>query len=77
MDSMEYKAIYKCRLCGKLFEKEYVSTGKAVGITGRLVNEDSFAKGDVFGSRYAIHNCKDYSCGFADFQGFKKIEKDV
>lgn len=48
--------------------------GRAIGIATRLTSEDNFVQGDVYGSRHAIHNCEDGSCGFADFQGFKKVE---
>lgn len=70
-----YQAVYKCRMCGETFKKGNESLGRAVGIACRLTNEDNFTQGDVYGSRYAIHNCKDDSCGFADFQGFKKAEE--
>lgn len=76
MANKEYRAIYKCRLCGKTFENGITSVGVAVGITGRLLGENEFAQGNIYGSRYAIHSCEDDSCGFADFQGFRKISED-
>lgn len=73
----EYVSVYKCRLCGKTFKSIPASLGRAAGIIGRLTNESSFAQGDIHGSRYAIHNCKDDSFGFADFQGFKRVSESL
>lgn len=70
-----FQAIYKCRLCGKIFKKGNESVGRAIGIATRLTSEDNFVQGDVYGSRHEIHNCEDGSCGFSDFQGFKKVEE--
>lgn len=69
----EYASVYKCRLCGKTFINDSFSMGRAIGIVGRLTNENSFTQGDVHGSRHTTHNCDDGSLGFSDFQGFKKV----
>ena len=72
----EYRAIYKCRLCGE----EFVSAA-----TG---NEDIAIKNMVvitaecdLGQRIlnpitklSMHSCKDGSMGLADFLGFRKAE---
>ena len=72
----EYRATYKCRLCGE----EFVSAA-----TG---NEDIAIKNMVvitaecdLGQRIlnpitklSMHSCKDGSMGLADFLGFRKVE---
>jgi len=70
----EYRAVYKCRLCGEVFENGRTGIGHAVGIGVRLTREDSFGEGNLYGLRHITHNCKDGSLGFADYQGFRKVE---
>lgn len=70
----EYRAVYKCRLCGKVFENGITGVGHAVAIGVRLTREDNFDVGNVHGSRHITHNCEDGSFGFADYQGFRKVK---
>lgn len=71
----EYRAVYKCRLCGE----EYTGTRTmdviiALQSTAALCNEEYFyPKGSGIGvHRYDCHYCKDGSYGLADFQGLRK-----
>lgn len=68
-----YQAVYKCRLCGETFscgkmykENEVIKKIVRISIITPLFPHDN-------GS--TAHGCKDGSLGFADFQGFKKIEE--
>lgn len=72
----EYRAIYKCRLCGKEFvhckTKEYTAMSLTVALT---VNDttDHVRYDDIL-HRHLLHNCADGSFGYADFYGFRKVE---
>lgn len=73
----EYRAIYKCRLCGEIFTDslicerevdmfmEKLETGKAIyrSISGR--NDITIVN---------PHLCKNGDNGMSDFCGFKKVE---
>ena len=65
-----YQAIYKCRLCGEVFQSG--QTGKDIAYSETMflcVGESS-----QYGQHGKIlHNCSDGSFGIADFQGFKKV----
>lgn len=73
---MTYRAIYKCRLCGEEFK--YCQTGEEIAQTANMVltvyGHAKHIKGarDIY--KNVNHYCKDGSFGFADFQGFKKVE---
>lgn len=87
-----YKAIYKCRLCGEIFEDVQVPYMPMNGIDGEVdikaiddlcnlgSREHSFREGCGLGlHRYLLHNCKgEYknSYGFGDFQGLKFEENE-
>lgn len=79
MDNEEYKAIYKCRLCGEEFED--CTTGEdivqAVNVALSVVGHTNHVKFARNIYKNTTHYCEDGSLGFADFQGFKKIEKDA
>ena len=69
----EYKAIYKCRMCGAVFacgesctENEAVKKISRTSLILPLFPND---KG------YIPHGCKDGCIGIADLQGFKKLSK--
>lgn len=71
---MAYKAIYKCRLCGRI-ESDCVTGSEA--IVNRCMQDvvngiDS--KQTLFSGKYNIHFCNDGSFGLSDFQGFKAEE---
>lgn len=73
-----YQAIYKCRLCGEKFFDEKIKSEKTedFSITNILAQMEQTVliekpnRADL----HRLHNCKDGSCGFSDFQGFKKVD---
>lgn len=75
----KYKALYRCRLCGKEFDEtielkdckiKAISFGKQILIVDDVLNMNTF---DIQNQ----HNCEDGSIGFSDFLGLKKyIEND-
>lgn len=72
----EYRATYKCRMCGE----EFVSaiTGNADIAIKQMVKVTIGIKPlEFIGNpitETTMHSCKDGSMGMADFLGFKKIE---
>lgn len=71
-----YQAIYKCRLCGESFADGATIEGIAMAVNVALTINETFYNSDTHssGHRYMPHSCKDGSVGFADFQGFRKVE---
>ena len=72
----EYRAIYKCRMCGEKYSTVGIGENMAfqsiVGITSK---EFFYPKGCGIGlHRHDVHNCKDGFFGFSDFIGFRKVE---
>lgn len=75
----EYRAIYKCRLCGEeIFGRTIRGTDKA---EIQLKNSCAFST-EFFNPKTAHrekrgikHICKDGSLGFAEFLGFRKVDK--
>lgn len=67
----EYRAIYKCRLCGE----EYIEgrTGAAIAMKETVLIADGGA-GKYGTHMYGTHNCDDGSYGLSDFCGFRKDE---
>lgn len=77
----KYNAIYKCRLCGKIFSQKFdeMEEDNALHIINCLILEENTQLGNqpYFGHRYDNHVCEDGSFGFCDFLGMKKcIEND-
>lgn len=78
----EYRAIYKCRLCGEEFEgmSFYENDNSPFyAMTVFTSGSNSFAMGykeppNILYMREQ-HNCKDGSYGMADFLGFRKVEE--
>lgn len=72
------KAIYKCRLCGEIFEDYTTGEELAQAINMALVvcGHTNHVKCARNLYKYTMHYCKDGSFGFADFQGFKKINEE-
>ena len=74
-----YKAVYKCRLCGAVFcdKKNKAREIEDFTITNTLAQmEQTVLIGKPnHADLHRFHNCKDGSCGFSDFQGFKKTEE--
>lgn len=69
---MEYKAVYRCRLCGAEY-RPGITTGEAMA----LAHMEELAAG-ICGTvpnaprKIEPHQCPDGSLGVADFQGWKK-----
>lgn len=79
MEKTEYKAIYKCRLCGEKFEDGTTgeAIAQAVNVAISVVGNTNHVKCVRNIYKNTTHYCKDGSFGFADFQGFKKIKEDM
>lgn len=72
-----FHGIYKCRLCGELFESiATASENTAIeSVSGAAYDGKWYPKGCGIGSHVRdVHHCKDGSLGIGDFQGFKKEE---
>ena len=75
-----YRAIYKCRLCGKVFFnagtdcKDTASKAamytvlESSGITPQFEFPDA-------PTQFDFHNCKDGGYGMSDFLGMKKVQE--
>lgn len=78
MEKMEYRAICKCRLCGKEFEDgttgEAIAQAITVALAVKGTTENVRCQRNLY--RNTTHFCKDGSFGFADFQGFRKISEE-
>ena len=76
IDMTEYRAIYKCRLCGEEFEDGRTSRKNAQIITFMLGFAPNYKheKLNLYGYRNICHFCKGGSYGMADFLGFRKVE---
>lgn len=74
----EYRAIYKCRLCGEVIPYSLISE-KEVDRCVAAFEKGKYRYNSVSGRndipRDVFHYCKDGSCGFADFLGFRKVEE--
>lgn len=75
----EYRATYKCRLCGETFQNDAIMKEAVAQVTtfelATVGNTQNIKCNGNF-HKHAIHYCNDGSFGFADFQGFKKINKE-
>lgn len=73
----EYRAIYKCRLCGEEFETAIMKKDTANLCVNTLAITAHFKlKSDEISiDRQYIHSCRDGSYGLADFLGFRKSEE--
>lgn len=74
----EYRAIYKCRLCGEKFYNAGTNCEDTASKATMYTVLESSGITPQFESRNApiqfdLHNCKDGSYGMADFQGMKKV----
>ena len=72
---IEYRAIYKCRLCGKEFVS--AATGSAdIAIKHMVTVTTGIKPLEFIGNpieETSMHSCKDGSMGLADFLGFRKV----
>lgn len=68
----EYRAIYKCRLCGEVFEAhELKDIFESQTYCSSMCCQHS---GGNF--PYEFHICNNEDVGFADFVGCKKVEDE-
>lgn len=71
----EYRAIYKCRLCGGKFESAAVK-GAEIAIKHMLIVTTGYTPAEYIGTpitETSMHSCKGGSMGLADFIGFRKV----
>lgn len=73
----EYRAIYKCRLCGEEFEDGKIGEDIArMGVSVLTVKEHFKPKGCAIGiHRHNVHHCSDGSYGFSNLVGFRKVRE--
>lgn len=74
----EYRAIYKCRMCGEEYSGIQVNSTIAFAATvafgcGAAESFDLLSMNTVI-YKTNNHECKDGSLGLADFIGFRKVE---
>lgn len=72
---LEYRAIYKCRLCGEEFESA-VTESVDIAIKHILIVTAGYKTSEYIGTpvtELSMHSCKDGSMGLADFLGFRKV----
>lgn len=72
----EYRAIYKCRLCGEEFASAVtgnsdIAIKHMVGVTVGY-NPTEYIGAPI--TEKTMHSCKGGSMGMADFWGFRKVE---
>lgn len=72
----EYRAIYKCRMCGEEYSDAVSGEMVAMALTVALTVNDSTEHVRCNGKlrRHGIHYCKDDSFGFSDFIGMRKVK---
>lgn len=74
----EYRAIYKCRLCGEEF-KGSATTNIDIAIKNMLnvtFGYEIKQWNEAPVSEIFMHSCKDGSLGLADFLGFRKVDDE-
>ena len=72
----EYRAIYKCRLCGEEFASA-VTGNSDIAIKHMVGVTVGYNPTEYIGvpiTEKTIHSCKGGSMGMADFWGFRKVE---
>ena len=76
--SNTYKAIYKCRLCGKLYDSGF-RTGESVAVkTTHLMIAGLEYQPKHWGNelpRERVHYCDNDAMGISDFVGWQKEEE--
>ncbi len=70
-----YQAIYKCRLCGEMYDSTFTSNEilaikTTIDACLGIKSEETCAP-----TMQQVHNCKDGSLGVGDFQGRKKVKR--
>lgn len=69
----EYRAIYKCRLCGEVFCQGKKRTENES--LNKIVKLSTVFPFFLHDKGYIPHGCKDGSIGFAEFLGFRKVDE--
>ena len=74
---VEYRAIFKCRLCGEIYESgctgcKDIALQSVVSVCLPNANPPCPQSPSIT----EPHSCKDRSIGVADFQGFRKVNDD-
>lgn len=67
----EYRAIYKCRMCGEEYESQHTFDDEDLAqayMTRMCIQRERY------NLPFEHHVCKDGSFGFSDFIGFRKVE---
>lgn len=73
---MEYRAIYKCRLCNKEFEDACTcNKGLVFDCMIAMVCDTKLGQ-PLEPQKLNLHCCDDKSMGLADFQGWKSIDRE-
>lgn len=72
----EYRAIYKCRLCGEEFVSAITGSADIVIKNMVIMTAECDVKQKILNpvTKLSMHSCKDGSMGLADFLGFRKVE---
>lgn len=72
-----YQAIYKCRLCGEIYNGEFAENKRTALITIGCACAGEQLCGTQGHSLCWRHICKNGDLGIGDFQGYKKINDEV
>ena len=74
----EYRAIYKCRLCGEEFENGRIENENIVDscvMAISILGDTQKVRTSMSLHEHYVHYCKNGSMGMADFLGFRKVEE--
>lgn len=73
----EYRAIYKCRLCGGEFVSAATTSADIAIKNMVLMTAECDVNQKILNpvTKLSMHSCKDGSMGLADFMGFRKMEE--
>ena len=74
---MEYRAMYKCRLCNKEFGYVGTTNEKLVMDCITAMINGTKTTQILEPKQFDFHCCEDGSFGFADFKGWKVIGKEI
>lgn len=71
----EYRAIYKCRLCGEEFVSAITGSADIVIKNMVIMTAECDVKQKILNpvTKLSMHSCKGGSMGMADFLGFRKV----
>lgn len=71
-----YQAIYKCRLCGEIYNGAFTGNENIAISTAVCACLGINHKEPQSPHLCEIHNCKNGDLGIGDFQGYKKINEE-